>query len=266
MESLFLRLSLPQQFAFLLALFSARSFVVAGAGTLYTQLTPWAAARRIIPRASKWSTIRHDMLHGLKILVMDSLTVGTAIHFGFLRVDAGPTIVSSFTTFSLMFLWLEVYFYYSHRLLHKPSLFWIHRHHHEGNLTNPWTSLSFSFAERAVLHLGAVAVPALVSQFWPLSLPAYSFYFFVNYILNVNGHLNVEIMPRWLVLSPFGAVLNTATQHALHHARYKGDYGLFTRTLDRIHGTEFQDYFDTYLAVTGGLGSPLPQSGHHETS
>ncbi|WP_371920198.1 hypothetical protein, partial [Pseudomonas sp. FW306-02-F04-AA] len=70
-------------------------------------------------------------------------------------------------------------------MLHIPSLFWIHRHHHQSAVINPWTSLAFSFPERLILLMGLAIIPALVSPWIPLPLECFIAYFFANYALNV---------------------------------------------------------------------------------
>jgi sterol desaturase/sphingolipid hydroxylase (fatty acid hydroxylase superfamily) len=250
MGAAFLQYSLTQKVLFLILIFFSRSIALAGGFTWFTRCARSALARRIVPREVPWSKIRHDIFHGAKILVLDSIVVAGAIHFGVLQVRTSFDL-SVLLTFLLMFIWLEMFFYYSHRLLHHPRFFWIHRHHHEGNVTNPWTSLSFSIMERLVLLLGAVGVPAILSQIFPgvISMQGFSLYFLVNYILNVNAHLNTELMPTAVFHSPVGEVVNTATHHSLHHLRYRGNFGLFTRLLDRVHSTEFGDYKVYYETV-----------------
>jgi lathosterol oxidase len=126
--------------------------------------------------------------------------------------------------------------------MHLPKFYWMHKHHHHSRATNPWTSLSFSVMERFVLYGGVILIPGIVSQFVPLSFDGYFLYFLANYILNVYGHLNVETVKPRFVNTWLGRFMNTTTYHALHHARYKGHYGLFTQTLDRWHDTRFADY------------------------
>lgn len=238
----FLPMSFWEQFRFLVIVFTARSIVLAGFPSLITQITQWARKRRIVDREIGWNQIMADMIQGLKILALDAITVTLAIHFGFLKVFEHSTKLQIFSVVGLMFVWFEIYFYYSHRIIHLPKLFWIHRHHHVAKATNPWTSLSFSLAERLILLFGAVAIPAAFSHWIPFSLEGFYLYFLLNYALNVYGHLNVEIMPMAYLKSPVGKVINTTTFHALHHLRFNGHFGLFTRVLDQVHNTEYEDY------------------------
>jgi sterol desaturase/sphingolipid hydroxylase (fatty acid hydroxylase superfamily) len=65
---------------------------------------------------------------------------------------------------------------------------------------------------------------------------------FVGYlIINSYSHANFELKSNsynhWL-----GKVLTSTTYHSLHHSRYTNNFGLGTRILDRLFGTEWSDY------------------------
>jgi len=69
-------------------------------------------------------------------------------------------------------------------------------------------------------------------------------------IVNSFSHANFEFRPktynRWA-----GKVLTTTTYHSLHHSRYTGNFGLGTRVLDRLFGTEWDDYAGVYDRISG---------------
>ena len=48
----------------------------------------------------------------------------------------------------------------------------------------------------------------------------------------------------------------TPTFHGMHHARFNGNYGLFTRIPDRLFGTEWADYPALHARVAAS--GPLP--------
>ncbi|RYZ71710.1 MAG: sterol desaturase family protein [Proteobacteria bacterium] len=239
---------LPWQFGILFGIFVARSGLIAGTTTIWIHFSRWAQRRRIIaPKvgASVW----RDVFFGIGILLLDAVVVLAAFRSGLMIGNHGSSLPIVLLTIAAFFVWVEIYFYYSHRLMHHPKLFWMHKHHHRERATNPWTSLSFSVVERFVLHVGTILIPALVSQFVPLSVDAYFAYFLINYLLNVYGHLNVETIPPWVLRRPWGQLLNTTTYHALHHSRYRGHFGLFTKYLDELHGTKFKDYERVHAEV-----------------
>ncbi|MGZ3691230.1 MAG: sterol desaturase family protein [Pseudobdellovibrio sp.] len=234
--------SWPLQLILLFTILSTRAFILAGGSALWTRFSKWAQSRQIMAGERIREKMILDVLNALKILLIDSIVAVIFFKTGFLHFEKAAGALTKITQFAILFVWVEIYFYYSHKLLHKPKLFWIHRHHHQANLINPWSSLSFSALERLILLFGATFIPAVVSFWFPLSFEVYAGYFFMNYVLNVHGHLNVETYPVAFVKSVFGKVWNTTTYHTLHHMRYKGHYGLFTSVLDRVHGTWFKDY------------------------
>lgn len=236
------------------AIFVTRSFLFAGVGTFWIKFSKWAKNHRVVNREVPWKVIGKDILNAFLILAIDAAVFVILIPTGMLKVNAHASFQTNLVTFIIFFIAFEAYFYYLHRALHHPKLYWIHKHHHNSVATNPWTSLSFSVLERLILLIGAAGVPAVISQFVPIPEIGYSLYFLTNYILNVYGHLNVEFMPMCYVRT-VGRVVNTTTYHALHHLRYRGHYGLFTRTLDRFHGTEFKDYPEMHAKAVQGIAT-----------
>ncbi len=235
----------------LMSIFVIRSLIFAGLGSLWTQHSSWAQRHRVLPEAIPWQNIARDIIHGAQILVFDMVTFVIAHKIGFLKLDDFATPLAETITFLIFFVWLEIFFYYSHRWMHQPRWFWIHRHHHESRATNPWSSLAFSFTERSVLMISALIIPGIFSQWIAIPTAGISGYFLFNYIFNVFGHLNVEVLPP-LYVKTLGRLTFTTSFHALHHMRFRGHYGLYTRFLDRWHGTEFSDYEDVHARAYRG--------------
>jgi sterol desaturase/sphingolipid hydroxylase (fatty acid hydroxylase superfamily) len=146
--------------------------------------------------------------------------------------------------------WAEIWHYASHRAFHLKALHWIHAEHHKSHLNTPFTAISFSFSEKLIFDLGLllplVALDAVVS---------FNFYgvaaWYIGYlVINSFSHANFELKSQ-KYNKVFGRVLTTTTYHSLHHSRYTGNYGLGTRVLDRMFGTEWDDYEQLYERVTG---------------
>lgn len=220
----------------------ARALILAGGSSLWIRFSAWAQRHRIVAKGMDCSTLSSGLLTALLVLALDVALGITLLHTGVFQFVTDFTWGAFLLTFAAMFVWVEIYFYYSHRLLHHPKLFWLHRQHHQQMPLNPWTSLSFSVGERVIVLFGAVVVPALITQFVAVPAVAILGYFFLNYVLNVFGHLNVEVIPNRWVRSFWGRWLLTPTYHGLHHIRYRGHYGLFTPFLDKLHGSYFEDY------------------------
>jgi Delta7-sterol 5-desaturase len=121
-------------------------------------------------------------------------------------------------------------------------------------VTDPLTSLSFSLMERMVLLTGVLGLAVLLSWLIEISLTGLWIYALTNYALNVMGHSNVEVFPAWFTKSWLGRLMVTPTYHSLHHARYRGHYGLFTSVLDRLFGSVYPDYEAVQERASNGEG------------
>jgi lathosterol oxidase len=226
----------------LFGIFLARALIFAGGAQAWISLWPKAVRYRIVSRQYENISRLREIRRGLIVILFDAVFVTTFVQSGLLVIQHNPLWYQSPLTFLAFFVWFEIYFYFSHRGIHHPKLFWIHSAHHEGKGTSPFTSLSFSLFERLILLLGAIGIPAIVSQWVALPAQGIALYFLVNYVLNVYGHMNHEILPQKLLFSRRFQWVSTATSHSLHHLRFKGNYGLFTRVLDNFCGTSFDDY------------------------
>ena len=68
---------------------------------------------------------------------------------------------------------------------------------------------------------------------------------------NIIGHTGFEIYPKWLMDSWLGKILNTPTNHAMHHEKLRGNYGLYFNIWDRLMKTNHADYEKRFREVTG---------------
>ncbi len=139
----------------------------------------------------------------------------------------------------------DAWFYGWHRLMHHPRLFrHVHAVHHKSVDVNPFTSYSFHGVEAFILGIWIVPV----SMWLPLPLSALAALQIVGLANNVMAHLGYEFLPRWILRVPLLRWTNTATFHSLHHARFKGNFGLHSRVWDRLFGTEVPEYEEVFLA------------------
>ena len=215
-----------------------RGILVQGALYLWIQFSHFAKRRRIFKIDFAPSQLRSEIQSSLLNIALDSVFFASLISFASPANSSDNTLI----TFCISFVWFEIWFYVTHRLFHTKKLFFIHKQHHVAKVTSPFTALSFSLMERSILLLGGIGFLFLVTRWYPLSNMGVALYLLVNYFLNLFGHLNVELVPPRFLNFPGGQILNAPTYHALHHARNKGHYGLFTPYLDRIFGSQFSDY------------------------
>lgn len=185
--------------------------------------------------------VKEELKNSYLTSPLHALLIGLALYSGFLK-DYNTTLLNFAYTFLLVFVWTEIWHYFSHRLMHHRSLLWIHREHHKSKITNPVSSISFSFLEKFIFSVGIIAPVAALSHVMPISVYGIIVYYLFYFVTNVLGHSNIEIRKPGYTKTWMGKVINTPSFHAMHHARYVKNYGLITSTLDRLFNTMWEDY------------------------
>ncbi|HAM72396.1 MAG TPA: sterol desaturase [Verrucomicrobiales bacterium] len=146
----------------------------------------------------------------------------------------------------------DTYFYWTHRLMHHPRLFTLfHKVHHLSTNPSPWAAYSFAPAE-AVVEAGIFPVVATLMPIHPL---AFGLVMLWQILFNVAGHTGFEFHPTWLMRTPLRLILNTPTNHVMHHEKMRGNYGLYFNIWDRLMGTNHPDYESRFREVTSRRSS-----------
>ncbi len=141
----------------------------------------------------------------------------------------------------------DAYFYWTHRLMHHRRLFrFFHRVHHLSHNPTPWAAYAFQPTE-AVVQAAIFPLAVIVMPMHPL---AFAIFMGWQITYNVLGHSGYEFHPRWLMRSPLRWVLNTPTNHAMHHETLRGNYGLYFNFWDRLMDTNHRDYEARFREVT----------------
>jgi sterol desaturase/sphingolipid hydroxylase (fatty acid hydroxylase superfamily) len=146
-------------------------------------------------------------------------------------------------------VWAEIWHYFSHRAFHLNKLHWIHEKHHKSQINSPFTAISFSFTEKLIFNLGIMGFMALMDTAISVNFFGVAGWYVGYLFINSYSHANFEIKSGNF-LQLIGKFLTSTTYHALHHSRYRSNYGLGTRLLDQIFGTEAKDYEDLYKQIT----------------
>ena len=150
-------------------------------------------------------------------------------------------------SFPLMLLWHDVYFYFTHRLLHHPRWFaQVHGVHHRSRNPSPWAAYSFHPAEAFINGLVTPLALLAVPLHWSV-LVAFSLH---QILRNAHGHAAVETMPRGFTRHWFFRHFTTTTHHHLHHETARGNYGLWFTWWDRWLHTERAEYHQRFDAAT----------------
>ena len=136
----------------------------------------------------------------------------------------------------LLYLLLhDAWFYWTHRLMHRPAWFRaMHAVHHASRPPTAWAAMSFHPWEAIT---GAIVIPLLVFVI-PIHVAMLGTVLAVMTLMGVTNHMGWEMFPRRLVHSRLGGWLITASHHQRHHEEYRCNYGLYFRFWDRLCGTD----------------------------
>ncbi len=168
----------------------------------------------------------------IKTLLLISLTDGIVLTAG-KYYNAFPGTSTSWLgfilTFTLYFLWAELVYYFTHRLLHTDYFYWMHRWHHKSQVTTPFTAYSSSVFDRLLGMILPILPIIILFQYGIISVSknALIAYYILLSLINIFTHINVEVTPKsWSRNRLLRALVITPSYHALHHARYRGHYGV----------------------------------------
>ncbi|MEQ9468287.1 MAG: sterol desaturase family protein [Ekhidna sp.] len=209
--------------------------------------------RRIQQAFPRTADYRRDLLYSL--LTVFFFTIIALLTFFVLRPYtllyvslSDKTVWYWLLTVIPMFFIHDFYFYWAHRLMHHPKLFKaVHKIHHLSTNPSPWTAYAFhpleAFIEAAIILILAFTVPthAFVIMLFMI----------FQIIYNVYGHLGYELFPAGFHKTWIGKYINTSVAHNQHHARFHGNYGLYTLIWDRLFGTVREDYDASFEQATG---------------
>jgi sterol desaturase/sphingolipid hydroxylase (fatty acid hydroxylase superfamily) len=148
----------------------------------------------------------------------------------------------------------DTYFYWMHRTVHWPALFRrIHRVHHQSTNPTPFAAFSFHPFEAFLEFIWIVPLFFIV----PMHVGMTIVFSVLSLLMNVIGHLGVEIYPdRWRG-HPVLSWLNRSTFHNDHHRLFRGNYGLYFTFWDRVMGTLEQNPLPALRQ--SNLATPMPE-------
>lgn len=141
------------------------------------------------------------------------------------------------------------FYYWVHRLMHRPSLFRLfHAGHHRSRQPSAFAAFAFDPMEAAITAWLLPALTFVVPIHMAMVVAVLSF----MSLTAVFNHCGWEVLPRAWVRGRAGEWLISATHHSGHHLRYTTNYGLYLRLWDRWMGT---DALPAEAAATAPLGA-----------
>ena len=207
--------------------------------------------RRILALPVPPGQVRREALANAGFVALAALMFTAAVGCGVLRAE-GSGVLAAIGTFAACVVGFEAYYYALHRALHTRALIRFHRWHHASRITTPLSGQSLGIVEAAGWNLGLVLIPAILTGFGVLHGGALVAYLILGAAGNIVGHANAEPHPRASGERARSWLTHPFTYHALHHARWTGHYGLGTTVLDRVLGSEWQDWPALHARVVAG--------------
>ena len=208
--------------------------------------------RKIVQWFPPASDVRREMIASAVSVVIFSvvgaLTLVAAKH-GWTRMYWNPEEKGRlwfWASIACTILIHDTWFYWTHRLMHHPRLFKLtHLTHHRSLNPTPWAAFAFSPSEAVV----QAAIFPLAVVIVPMHPYAFGLFMVWQMAFNVFGHSGFEFLPRWTMKSWLGWVLNTPTNHVMHHEKMRGNYGLYFNIWDRLMKTNHKDYEERFEQV-----------------
>lgn len=151
-------------------------------------------------------------------------------------------------SYILVLLLQDTYFYFLHRLSHRPFFFrWLHQGHHHSRPPTPWTCFAFEPSEAIFQTIFLLAVTFLI----PLNIGVLISILLTMMIWAVGNHLGVKIVPSSSLSRKLGEWFIGSAHHLVHHQKYVMHYGLYFTFWDKLLGTQDQAY--EYKRLSGSL-------------
>jgi Delta7-sterol 5-desaturase len=205
------------------------------------------AGRKILSDAPKPGQMRREFGHSM-------LTVGvfaTSGIFIYSMAKLGQTQIYSdvaergwawwWASLALIVVLHDAWFYWTHRLLHRPWWFArFHSVHHQSVHPTPWAAYSFHPVEAVIQALFFVIMVHAV----PMHDAVLGVFLTWMIVRNVVGHSAYELLPWRAAAHGSLRFLVTNSHHHFHHARGRGNFGLYFTWWDRWMDTEDRAYID----------------------
>lgn len=206
------------------------------------RLTPIRPPAALIRSEIRWSVISSAIYAVPGAIVIEAWKHGGTAMYTDVDQYGWPYLLLSV----LVYLFIhDTYFYWTHRLMHRPRIFRIfHRVHHQSRQPTPWAGFSFHPYESIV---GAIVVPVLVF-FIPIHVGAILFILVLMTVVSITNHSGFEILPDSWLRSGIGKHWISAAHHNLHHLNYRCNFALYFRFWDKLMGTDILETAYDFLA------------------
>lgn len=247
------RLFLFYWFSFF-GLILVRYFLIAGGAywLFYSALEKLFVKRSLHQKSSPEQSIYKD----IKLSVLSAAVFALSATLVMTGYDLGITrIYTDLSNYGLWYLGAsfvavlilqDTYFYFLHRMFHRPSIFrWVHYGHHRSGDPTPWTSFAFDPPEAFLQAIFFVGIVFII----PLHFVTLVSVLMTMTIWAVWNHLGFELFPSSFAKHWLGRWFIGSTHHSIHHRKYTVHYGLYFTFWDKMLGTQDPNYDEKFDAV-----------------
>jgi sterol desaturase/sphingolipid hydroxylase (fatty acid hydroxylase superfamily) len=194
---------------------------------------------------------RFEAIGNFVFLAVATITFTVVLASGVVRFGEATTARTAATFWAMLF-GFQAFYWTLHRAMHTRRLLFIHRWHHRSKVTTPLSGQSVHPIEACFWMLGYAGLPILFSRIVPISFDGWAFYLAFNVFGNIVGHANCEPTAKLAATRLASIFANPFVYHSLHHARWTVNYAFQASIMDRLFGTEADDWEDLYARVSGG--------------
>lgn len=120
-------------------------------------------------------------------------------------------------------------FYYIHRLFHTKYLYGLHKSHHIYNNPSSCVGLYGSVPDFVLSNCLSIFIPHLILRTHPYFVAGYTFIAVCDIFVNHTSY--------YFENKRMNNIFGGSYFHFIHHAKYKYNYGLNNKLLDKLHGT-----------------------------
>ncbi len=203
------------------------------------------AGRRILQAVPAPGQVRREIAYSLSTVVVfaaNGLLLWLLIADGV--VEVYPDVAARgwgwwWASLALIVVAHDAWFYWTHRALHHRRWFrTVHGRHHASRHPTPWAAYAFHPVEALVQ---AVFLPLFLLAV-PVHTGVLAIFLLHMIVRNTIGHCAHELFPwHWTPRGRLGWI-TPVSHHHFHHARNRGNYGLYFTWWDRLCGTEDAAY------------------------
>jgi sterol desaturase/sphingolipid hydroxylase (fatty acid hydroxylase superfamily) len=239
---------------FLLFLFFSRNY-------LFIQFITYQLRNKenIHPRYTKREDYKEEYPHEFTLHLLSSSAVETATylllkHTFFNEVSVvSYTDILSFVPYSFVFeIIFDFFHYWTHRMLHSHSFFYIHVHKKHHKFKYPMPILTFYHSPFDLLITNSM--PQFISLFLFPYLSLFQFTVLLNYksFIEISGHTSKKLYPsgsftQCIWLPRMLHITLYAEDHTAHHSNTIGNYGKRFSLWDK--------WYETYLDLRGNINN-----------